>query len=134
MLTFICFSFFCINYLIVIVTYFLLVSSRCTLQAVLCHQWANSNGTINVFFKFPLTSPPIFLSRDVMAILWTRTCVILFLAKHGNYRLITLIFKKYGNLPLCLENCALFSLPPIFTNNLSTYTLRYIIYLGEPFG
>ena len=31
----------------------------------------------------------------------------------GNYRVITLIFTKYGNLPLCLENYALFSLPPI---------------------
>ena len=31
----------------------------------------------------------------------------------GNYRVITLIFKKYDNLPLCLENYALFSLPPI---------------------
>ena len=34
----------------------------------------------------------------------------------GNYRVINLIFKKYGNLPLCLEKCALFSLPPIYTN------------------
>ena len=51
-----------------------------------------------------------------------------------NYRVITLIFKKYGNLPLCLENCALFSLPLIFTNILYTYSLRYIIYLGEPSG
>ena len=38
----------------------------------------------------------------------------------GNYRVITLIFKKYGNLPLCLENYALFSLHPIFTNILYT--------------
>ena len=33
---------------------------------------------------------------------------------HGideNYRVITLILKKYGSLPLCLENYALFSLP-----------------------
>ena len=51
-----------------------------------------------------------------------------------NYRLITLILKKYGNLPLCLDNYALFSLPPIFTTILYTYTLRYIIYLGEPSG
>ena len=43
----------------------------------------------------------------------------------GNYP----YFRKCGNLPLCLENYALFSLPPIFTNNLYTYTLRYIIYL-----
>ena len=49
---------------------------------------------------------------------------------YGNYRVITLIFKKYGNLLLYLENYALFSLPPIFTNNLYTYTLIYIIYLG----
>ena len=42
--------------------------------------------------------------------------------------------KKYGNLPLCLENYALFSLPPIFTTILFTYPLRYIIYLGEPSG
>ena len=52
----------------------------------------------------------------------------------GNYWVITLIFTKYGNLPLCLENYALFSLPPIFTNILYTYTLKYIIYLGEPSG
>ena len=52
----------------------------------------------------------------------------------GNYRAITLILKKYGNLPLCLENYALFLLPPIFTNILYTYTLRYIIYIGEPSG
>ena len=51
-----------------------------------------------------------------------------------NYRVITLILKKYGNLPLCLENYALFSLPPIFTTILFTYPLRYIIYLGEPLG
>ena len=50
----------------------------------------------------------------------------------GNYRVITLIFKKYGNLPLCLENYALCSLPPIFTNILYTYSLRDIIYIGEP--
>ena len=48
---------------------------------------------------------------------------------NGNYRVITLIYKKYGNLPLCLENYASFSLPPIFTNNLYTYTLSYIINL-----
>ena len=53
---------------------------------------------------------------------------------YGNYRVITLIFTKYGNLPLCLENYTLFSLPPIFTNILYTYPLRYIIYLGEPSG
>ena len=52
----------------------------------------------------------------------------------GNYRVINLIFKKYGNLPLCLENYALLSLPPIFTNILYTYPLRDIIYLGEPSG
>ena len=32
----------------------------------------------------------------------------------GNYRVITLILKKYGNLPLCLENYALFWITPIF--------------------
>ena len=52
----------------------------------------------------------------------------------GGYRVITLIFKKYGNLPLCLENYALFSLPLIYKNILYTYPLRYIIYLGEPSG
>ena len=52
----------------------------------------------------------------------------------GNYRVITPIFKRYGNLPLFLDNYALFSLPLIFTNILYTYTLRYIIYLGEPSG
>ena len=51
-----------------------------------------------------------------------------------NYRAITLILKKYGNLPLYLENYALFSLPPIFTTILYTYPLSYIIYLGEPLG
>ena len=51
-----------------------------------------------------------------------------------NYQVITLILKKYGNLPLCLENYALFSLPPIFTTILYTYTLRNIVYLGEPSG
>ena len=34
-----------------------------------------------------------------------------------NYRLITLLFKKYGDLSLCLENYALLSLPQIFTHN-----------------
>ena len=48
-----------------------------------------------------------------------------------NYRVTTLIFKKYGILPLCLENYALFLLPPIFTKQLYTYTLSVIIYLGE---
>ena len=53
---------------------------------------------------------------------------------YDNYRLITLIFKKCGNLSLCLENCALFSLLLIFTTILYKYPLRYIIYLGEPSG
>ena len=44
----------------------------------------------------------------------------------GNYP----YFTKYGNLPLCLENCALFSLPLIFTKNIYTYTLSNILYLG----
>ena len=48
----------------------------------------------------------------------------------GNYS----YFEKYGNLLLGLENYALFSLPPIFTNTLYTYPLRYIIHLGEPSG
>ena len=39
-----------------------------------------------------------------------------------NYRVTTLILEKYGNLPLCLENYVLFSLPPIFTN--------YLIYIS----
>ena len=43
-------------------------------------------------------------------------------------------FQKYGNLPLSLENYALFSLPSIFTNILYTYPLSYIVYLGEPSG
>ena len=45
----------------------------------------------------------------------------------GNYPYL----QKYGNLPLCLENYELFSLLPIFTK-IYIYTLRYIIYLGEP--
>ena len=53
---------------------------------------------------------------------------------YENYRVITLILKKYGNLPLCLETYALFSLPPIFTTILYSYPLRYILYLGEPLG
>ena len=48
----------------------------------------------------------------------------------GNY----LYFQKYGNLPLCLENYALFLLPPIFTKTVYTYTLSNIIYLEEPSG
>ena len=53
---------------------------------------------------------------------------------YENYRVITLILEKYGNLPLCLENCALFLLPLIFTNILYPYALMHIIYLGEPTG
>ena len=52
----------------------------------------------------------------------------------GNYRVITLIFTKYGNLPLCFENYALFSLPPIFTKILYTYLISNILYRGEPSG
>ena len=48
----------------------------------------------------------------------------------GNYP----YFEKYGNLPLCLENYALCSVPPIFTTILYTYPLRFIIYLEEPSG
>ena len=48
-----------------------------------------------------------------------------------NYWVITLIYKKYGNLPLCLENYALFSLAPTFTIIFYTYPLKYIIYVGE---
>ena len=33
-----------------------------------------------------------------------------------------------------MENYALFSLPPVFTNIIYIYALRYIIYLGEPSG
>ena len=51
-----------------------------------------------------------------------------------SYRVINLISKKYGNLPLCLKNHALFLLPPIFTRKLYTYKYSYIIYLGEPPG
>ena len=43
-----------------------------------------------------------------------------------------LIFTKYRNLPLRLENDALFLLPPIFTKRLYTYPLGNIIYLGYP--
>ena len=52
---------------------------------------------------------------------------------NGNYLVITLIFKNC-NLPLFLNPYALFSLPPIFTKNIFTYTLSYTIYLGEPWG
>ena len=52
----------------------------------------------------------------------------------NNYRVITRIFNKYGNLPLCLENYALLSLPPIFTKHLYTYILSNILFLGEPSG
>ena len=51
-----------------------------------------------------------------------------------NYRVITPILEKYGNLPLCLENYALFLLPLIFTKYLYTYTLINILYLEEPLG
>ena len=51
-----------------------------------------------------------------------------------NCRVITLIFEKYDNLPPCLGNYALFSLPPIFATILYTYPLRYIIYLRERSG
>ena len=51
-------------------------------------------------------------------------------AIYENYRVITAIFEKCGHLPLCLENYALFSLPPIFTTILYTYPLRCIMYLG----
>ena len=52
----------------------------------------------------------------------------------GNYRVITPIFTKYGTLPLCLENYALFSLPKNFTDNFYTYTLSNTLYLGETSG
>ena len=39
----------------------------------------------------------------------------------GNYRVITLIIKKYGNLPLCLENYALFLLSQFY---------KYFIYIS----
>ena len=52
----------------------------------------------------------------------------------GNYRVINLIFKKYGNLTLCLENYALFLLLLIFTKKIYTYILRHIIHIGEPPG
>ena len=48
----------------------------------------------------------------------------------GNYP----FFTKYGNLPLCVENYALFSLPLISTKHLYTYTLSNILYLREPSG
>ena len=49
---------------------------------------------------------------------------------YENYRVITLIYKKNGNLSLCLENYALFSLPPIFTKNIYTYTVEENCSLG----
>ena len=50
---------------------------------------------------------------------------------YGNYRVITLIFTKYGHLPLCLENYELFSLPPVFTKYIYIYTWSNILYVGE---
>ena len=52
----------------------------------------------------------------------------------GNYRVITFIFKKYGNLLLCLDNYALFSLPLLFTKKIYTYTLSNITYFVEHSG
>ena len=68
----------------------------------------------------------------LLALAWEDLLVsISMVAIDGNYWLITLTFKKYGNLPLCMENYALFSLPSIFKSRLYTYASRYIIYLGE---
>ena len=52
----------------------------------------------------------------------------------GNYWVITLIFTEYGNLPLCLDNYVLFSVPMIFTKYIYKYTLSDILYLGKPSG
>ena len=48
----------------------------------------------------------------------------------GKYRVVTLIFTKYGNLTLCLYHCSLFLLPLIFTKNIYTYPLSNIL-LGK---
>ena len=45
-----------------------------------------------------------------------------------NYQVITFIFKTYGNLPLCLENYALFSLPPILPKKIHMYIKLYNLF------
>ena len=42
-----------------------------------------------------------------------------------NYRIITLILKKYGNLPLCLENYALFLLSQFYRKIIYIYIKLY---------
>ena len=58
MITYIYLRFFCIEYFIVI--YLLIVYSCLTLQALLCHSWANSNGIINDFFHISINITSYF--------------------------------------------------------------------------
>ena len=96
----------------------------CQLCLIFCCEIAYSDSVYFLFGNLlTLTSELNFL----LTLTGLTTC------KHrwelpGNYP----YFEKYGNLPLCLDNYALFSLPPIFTTILYTYPLRHILYLGEP--
>ena len=56
------------------------------------------------------------------------------LSKMGIIGQFPLSSKKNDNIPLYLKNYAIFLSPPIFTNNIYTYILRYMMYLGEPSG
>ena len=74
---------------------------------------------------------PLF-SSDIMLTFMYSIVISMFDHTHnidGNYWVITPIFTKYGNLPLFLENYALFSLPQIITKLLYTYQLSNRLYL-----
>ena len=99
--------------------------------------WELVPGVVLPFPEGWLISPssdPLFTKNwaQEAASFTTTSYPLLTIDEH--YWVITLIFKKYGILHLCLENYALFSVPPVFTTILYTYPLSYIIYLGEPSG
>ena len=75
--------------------------------------WKIQEGSTNEIGVSPVITASHFLAK-VVALYFS--LVTISRKIDGNYRVITLIFTKYGDLPLCLENYALFSLPPILQN------------------
>ena len=84
--------------------------ARSTMHSGQCNLRRVSSGGVSPYMRVP------FPSLDESTHLLTMLGGCDMASIYGNFRVITHIFKKIGNLPLCLENYSLFSLRPIFTN------------------
>ena len=80
--------------------------------------WKIQEGSTNEIGASPVITASHFLAK-VVALYFS--LVTISRKIDGNYWVITLIFTKYGDLPLRLENYSLFLLPHFFTKQLYTY-------------